>query len=243
MTESEWLSGTTPIQFLEHLRRSRKSSDRKLRLFTVACCRRVERWLLAKDQKDALNALERHADGIAMTDDLKIMRRNLHVVYLIDEELGYDTRTQETAFCARSALAQAIQIAQSQITRVADQQPLYETIRFTAQTAGCAAIILDEQNGRTIPAQLAEHQALAAIVRDIFGNPFRPITINSSWLTSRVLALASGIYEEKAFDRMPILADALQDADCDNEEVLQHCRQAEEHVRGCWVLDSLTSRK
>ena len=62
------------------------------------------------------------------------------------------------------------------------------------------------------------------------GNPFRPITLNPSWLTSTVLALANGIYEEKAFDRMPILADALQDAGCDNEDILNHCRQPGEHV-------------
>jgi hypothetical protein len=81
------------------------------------------------------------------------------------------------------------------------------------------------------------------LVRCIFGNPYRPVALNPSWLTSTVLALANGIYNEKAFDRMPILADALQDAGCDNEEVLNHCRQQGVHVRGCWLIDLLTDRK
>ncbi len=47
---------------------------------------------------------------------------------------------------------------------------------------------------------------------------------------------------DRAFDRMPILADALQDAGCDNLNILNHCRQPGEHVRGCWVVDLLTGR-
>jgi hypothetical protein len=87
-----------------------------------------------------------------------------------------------------------------------------------------------------------EHQKQAALVRDIFGNPFRPVSVDPSWLTSTVVALASGIYAERAFDRMPILADALMDAGCDNADVLNHCRRDGPHVRGCWVVDLLTGR-
>ena len=85
----------------------------------------------------------------------------------------------------------------------------------------------------------ADQQRLHAnLLRDIFGNPFCPIAPASSWLTTDVLALARGIYEERAFDRMPILADALQDAGCDNDTVLAHCRDTSPtHVRGCWVVD------
>jgi hypothetical protein len=80
-------------------------------------------------------------------------------------------------------------------------------------------------------------------LRDIFGNPFRPGVCEPSWLTSDVVALARGIYDDKAFDRMPILADALQDAGCTNEDVLSHCRDANQvHVRGCWVVDLLLGK-
>ena len=84
---------------------------------------------------------------------------------------------------------------------------------------------------------------ISTIFRDIFGNPFRPITLNPSWLTSTVVSLANGIYTERAFDRMPILADAFQDAGCDNEDILNHCRQPAEHVRGCWVIDLILGKQ
>jgi hypothetical protein len=84
----------------------------------------------------------------------------------------------------------------------------------------------------------------ARLLRDIFGNPFRPIALDPAWLTSDVLALARGIYDERAFDRMPILADALQDAGCDSEDVLNHCRDANQvHVRGCWVVDLVLGKE
>jgi hypothetical protein len=71
----------------------------------------------------------------------------------------------------------------------------------------------------------------------VLNNPFRPVTLDPQWLTSTVVALARGIYDDRAFDRLPILADALQDAGCDNADVLNHCRDADPHARGCWVVD------
>jgi hypothetical protein len=79
---------------------------------------------------------------------------------------------------------------------------------------------------------------LCTLIREVFGKPFRQVKVNAEWLTSTVVALARGIYEERAFDRMPILADALQDAGCGNDDVLNHCRDPHAmHVRGCWVVD------
>jgi hypothetical protein len=83
-----------------------------------------------------------------------------------------------------------------------------------------------------------ESARLANLLRDIFGNPFRPLTVNSDWLTPTVQQLAAYIYESRDFSTMPILADALQDAGCDNADVLNHCRDTKAtHVRGCWVVD------
>jgi hypothetical protein len=79
---------------------------------------------------------------------------------------------------------------------------------------------------------------IAHIMRDIVGNPFRTVTFDPSWRTSDVILLAQGIYDNRAFDRMPILADALQDAGCNNPDILDHCRDTSlPHVRGCWVVD------
>jgi hypothetical protein len=83
-------------------------------------------------------------------------------------------------------------------------------------------------------------------MRDIFGNPFAPATISSIWLTwndGTVRSVAQAIYDDRAFDRLPILADALEDAGCDNADILTHCRSGGEHVRGCWVVDLLLGKE
>jgi hypothetical protein len=77
----------------------------------------------------------------------------------------------------------------------------------------------------------------ADLARCVFGNPFRPVAANPAWLTSTVVTLVKQMYEKKTFDAMPILADALQDAGCEEAELLDHCRGGGPHCRGCWVLD------
>jgi hypothetical protein len=74
-------------------------------------------------------------------------------------------------------------------------------------------------------------------LRCLFGNPFRPVLTNRDWATSTVVALASQMYESRDFSAMPILSDALQDAGCDNADILDHCRNPGPHCRGCWVVD------
>jgi hypothetical protein len=86
-------------------------------------------------------------------------------------------------------------------------------------------------------AAAAERAAQCDFVRDIFGNPFRTVGLDPSWVTSTVVSLARRMYESRDFSAMPILADALQDAGCDSAEVLDHCRGEGPHVRGCWVVD------
>jgi hypothetical protein len=76
-------------------------------------------------------------------------------------------------------------------------------------------------------------------LRDLFGNPFRPVTVDVTWLTSNVTGLVQGIYDNREFDLMPILGDAVEEADCTNEEILKHCRTGSDHIRGCWVVDLL----
>jgi hypothetical protein len=72
---------------------------------------------------------------------------------------------------------------------------------------------------------------------DIFGNPFRPATFDPAWRTNTAVSLARQTYESRDFSAMPILADALQEAGCDNTDLLDHCRCSGPHVRGCWVVD------
>ncbi|MCU0704227.1 MAG: hypothetical protein MUF18_09660 [Fimbriiglobus sp.] len=90
----------------------------------------------------------------------------------------------------------------------------------------------------------AELAVQAQLVREVFGSlRFRPVMIQPTWRTETVVALATGIYAESAFDRMPILADALEDAGCDHADILSHCRGDGPHVRGCWVVDLLLGKE
>jgi hypothetical protein len=88
-----------------------------------------------------------------------------------------------------------------------------------------------------------ERAAQAELLRDVCGNPFHPSELDASCRSGTAGQLARAIYEENAFDRLPILADALEDAGCINPEVLIHCRGGGEHVRGCWVVDYLAGRE
>ena len=91
--------------------------------------------------------------------------------------------------------------------------------------------------------QLPPPGQLAALLRDVFGNPFRPAAFSPAWRTDTVLALAQQMYDTRDFGAMPIMADALQDAGCDNGDVLNHCRGDGPHVRGCWVVDLVLGKE
>ena len=102
-----------------------------------------------------------------------------------------------------------------------------------AYAAGAA--VIGDRDG--VSEALSEREQQVVLLRDIFGNPFRPATLDPSWLTSTVTALAAQMYDSRDFSAMPILADALQDAGCTNDDILDHCRGDGPHVRGCWVFD------
>jgi hypothetical protein len=113
----------------------------------------------------------------------------------------------------------------------------YRRDRWSATCRAVGAYLEQDRQDRS-------EKALADILRDIFGNPFRPITFDPAWRTDTVLSLAGQMYESRDFGAMPILADALQDAGCDNEDVLNHCRDANAtHVRGCWVVDLVLGKE
>jgi hypothetical protein len=82
-----------------------------------------------------------------------------------------------------------------------------------------------------------------ALVYDVVGNPFRPVTCDPRWRTSDTVGLAQAIYDDRAFDRLPILADALMDAGCEDEQIISHCRSDGPHVRGCWVVDLVLGKE
>jgi hypothetical protein len=84
---------------------------------------------------------------------------------------------------------------------------------------------------------------MGQLLHCIFGNPFRTVAFDPRWRTADVLGLARGIYEDRAFDRLPLLADALMDAGCGEDQLLAHCRSEGPHVRGCWVVDLVLGKE
>jgi hypothetical protein len=81
------------------------------------------------------------------------------------------------------------------------------------------------------------------LLRDVFGNPFRSVTLDPSWRSPTTTSLANVIYAERRFDDMPVLADALEEAGCTNDDILDHCRGPGPHVRGCWVVDLILGKQ
>src|SRR5262249_23864882 len=95
-----------------------------------------------------------------------------------------------------------------------------------------------------VPDRVGEiHAAFRTVILDLFGNPYYRIDFDPRWRTADTVGLARGIYEDRAFDRLPLLADALLDAGCADEQVLEHCRSEGPHVRGCWVVDLVLGKE
>lgn len=118
---------------------------------------------------------------------------------------------------------------------------------FTAAKRGAEhlanAVRMQQKPLRRHESWLKELVAQAILIRCVFGNPFRLVAFDPHWRSETAVALAIGIYAERAFDRMPILADALEEAGCDDADVLTHCRGPGPHVRGCWVVDRVLSKE
>jgi hypothetical protein len=227
MTEARWLAWTDPRPMLEYLRG--KASDRKMRLFAVAVVRSVWNDIKSPRSRKAVETAERFADG-------KASRRALDRAY-------FDAyAAQEIADAALTRLDA------SEVTdRVMDAMRFRHAATLTAAPTAadgailCAGIVSCTVFG-TYPEAQPALRFQAGLVRDIFGNPFRPVTFDRPRQTRHVTALAATIYGGRAFDRLPILADALEEAGCDNADILSHCRGPGQHVRGCWVVDLVTGR-
>jgi hypothetical protein len=252
MNERDWLTCTDPPKMFDHLTSIGPLRMRKLRLFAMACACRVEHLLTEEDAigRQALQVAEEMADGRA--DPATIAR--LQEQTRRHSTMKGDINTYTSAECARY---NAVQAAYN--TLQDDSRPDYSR----PSRAGCPRMggdYIDEPSDlmeAMTHASYAAHQAAgdegesikaergqqAVLLRDIFGNPFRRVALDPSWLTSNVVELAQTIYFERAFDRLPILANALMDAGCDNEEVLSHCRSEGPHVKGCWPVDLVLGRE
>jgi hypothetical protein len=207
------------------------ASDRKRRLFAVACCRLCRQLMRNPSHRADVDLAERFADGQATEAELTAAYH----------------RVNDLA-CARYA-----NTTEREIRRWAEMVAVANTLRLPADAS-------DAVWNLTRASQRGIERQMVALLHDVVGNPFHDI--NPAWITPAILpllihnqelansrfldewrtsdaqAVARGMYEARDFSAMPILADALQDAGCDNDAVLNHCRDPEQvHVRGCWVVD------
>src|SRR5262249_48886549 len=159
---------------------------------------------------------ERFVEGLVDRYDFdQAMKLAVHASWAIDNE--QEAPWVETSRTKTLRAAEAVEHA---LWQISSRVPV-----------GCVLeeLVTDEDE----VTQAQEYAGLSLSLRCIFGNPFPPVAVPPAWQTANVVALAQAIYDERAFDRMPILADALEDAGCANADILNHCRQPAEHVRGC----------
>jgi hypothetical protein len=226
MTEAEWLSCIDPRLMLAFLRG--KASERKLRLFACDCCHRISDLLPNENSRWALKIANRFADGLARPSDLGTAREAAYQFYIEfsdTDEFGQFRGWEAASAAVAGACWAGAEDREEGLFNVSDN------------AFGLGRLSTGWRNGGQI-----EWRRQGRSLRDIFGNPFRPMTIKSTWLTPTSVTLAQFIYEELAFDRMPILGDALEEAGCDNAEILSHCRLDTKHVRGCWMIDAILGK-
>jgi hypothetical protein len=222
MTEAEWLASAVPDPMLAFLRG--KVSDRKLRLFACSCCGLAWNYIDDERNRRAVELAERLADGAAAgRNELGAVRASARngTAWCTIMDSAWDA----ACYAARSGAGDAARFA------------------IRGKSWGRR----EERDTAWRDARAAARVAQAALLRDIFGPlPFRPVTLHPTWLAQNrwvVWRLAESIYNDRAFDLLPILADALEEAGCTNTDLLGHLRGLGPHVRGCFVLDLLLAKE
>lgn len=224
MTQDEWLTETNLARLLETIRG--KSSSRKLRWFGVHSARHRWRSLQVSELTAALEAAELYADnrGTAERERVAVEAAHFAIDYLVP--------LVEVAPLDRP-------LTKKELAEQQDRDSLNAVISSTPELA-----ILSGQGGFLD----RDQPKVLSFLRDIFGNPFRPVSLERTWLTPTVVRLAETIYDAGHFpsgvfdhQRLAILADALEDAGCANGDLLGHLRGGD-HVRGCWAIDLLLGK-
>jgi len=215
--ESEWLTGIDLSRLLRHVYPT--ASDRKLRLFTCTCCAVLRPHYSDPNVIRALDLAEQWADGSVARSVLNSARR----------AAGWSNATPYVGVSTHAGSANVAVHAANLATW--PRRGLESGAGWNALFASRELGLLPDRNQGWVD----EHHA--NLFRDIFGNPFRPVAFDPAWRTSDSTGIAAKMYESREFSAMPILADALEEAGCDNTDILLHCRMPGTHIRGCWVVD------
>jgi hypothetical protein len=235
MNEAEWLTATDPCAMLEILRG--RTGERKLRLFAVACCRRIWDLLLDARSQPIVEMAERFADSQVTLQQLLQAKRGT------DESpvagvVAFGLARHAVDLVSSPHCESLIWVAQACRDAVAAR---------TAAHCRRRGVRPQERQAATKKAALDERQHQSELIRDLFVNPFRPQLLLGGEILTRnekqVRCLATVIYESRTFGRLPILADALEDAGCTDADLLGHLRGPGPHVRGCWALDLVLAKE
>ena len=251
MTEGEWLAAKELCPMLDRLRD--KASDRKQRLFAVACCR--SHWQQLSDwQRNCVQLAECYVDGDATLQEFESARERYGPQGYTQEWRRSFERYKylEREHDCDQNYRQEIEDADNAESRAARECHLSNAVAATllpeALGAACTRYCWEPytRSGGAVEAEPYVRAIIdnpCELLRDIFGNPFRATAFDPSWRTSTASAIARGMYESRDFSAMTILADALQDAGCEDADTLAHCRGDGPHVRGCWVVDLVLGRE
>jgi hypothetical protein len=224
LTENGWLRGLTPRTAVGLLP---KASPRQRRLFACACVRLCWDHLTNPACRRAVEVAEAFCDGGTRKAELRAAHR---VTWKALTELQAAWHPDPPTL----ALAAATYACIPQLHWGAGQ-PFNGVVE-------CLTSAATTDMAERPAAMKRAHQAVRTLMHDVFGNPFRPVAFDPRWRTADTVGLARAIYEDRAFVRMPLLRDALMDAGCADEQVLNHTRKRT-HVRGCWLLDRILDKK
>ena len=248
MTEEEWLTSDCSHLMFEFVRR--RADRRKVRLYACACCRQIWPLLTSARSRNAVEVTERYADGRATKEELSAAEASAAEALRAAEEecrpweailfrgyqgLGMEERETAEARWLITARRRAAAKAAKAVARSTDRATtIAEEMHQAAGWAlGAQAI------GRNMSAIRGYLSDQSDLIRCVFGNPFRPTQLAASWVTADVALIAQAIYNKRSFEWLPVLAELLEKAGCENADALAHCRRAGPHVRGCWVVDLL----
>lgn len=195
-------------------------TPRKQRLVAVAMCRRVARLLPDAGCRATLDVAERYADRSAKRSELSAAHQVAQAAWGRTGGVTFANPEDAPRYAVRAIL-----------------QVTHPTQRHFADGVAdnCAAAVGCEVAGQ----YSHRHQAECIEQKRLLLDVLSPSVFDPRWQTLTVVALAEGIYADRAFDRLPILADALQEAGCADDDLLNHCRGPGPHVRGCWAVDGI----
>jgi hypothetical protein len=232
LTEEAWLACPAPDSLLYRALRH-GASERKLRLVGCACCRLIWHNLIHPQSKAAVEAAERFADGVCSVEELSEAGEEAAAVAwqgTPPRRVDRDRRAEYVEHLSAAAAASVTGVEAD------DGWPFWEHLGDVLERVVEAAEFQPFGLSRA-----AMEAALCDSMRDVFGNPYRPAAF-PAWLTPAVVSLARAAYDDRAYDLLPILADALEEAGCGDQVILAHCRGPGSHVRGCWAVDAILGK-